>query len=588
MLSDGIKAVMGERPFDLLIRHVRIVNVYTDTVSDGSIGIVDGRIVYAGEMDFSCRARETIEGGGRYALPGFVDAHMHLESSMLTPSHFASAVLPCGTTTVAADPHEIANVLGREGVEALMRAARGLPLRVLVMAPSTVPSAPGFEDSGYAVDAGEMEQLLALPGIAGLGEVMDFNGVAAGEERILSVVETAARRGFLLDGHASVLTGRRLQAFRAAGIDSDHTVYSAEKLNEELALGFTVEIQSCMLSEEMAKVMNDAPLQNRICLVTDDVPLPRLMHEGHLNAVVAKAVSLGLSPLRAIRYATVNPAERLRLYDVGGIAPGMAADLQLVEDLCHPRPTLVICGGRKVYENGIFLTELPPLPPSEALQHSVNMRPVASEEFLVSCPVSELFQGGTAVVNMIHQDGIGVHTKRVQRELPLRPAEFGRAVADTAPYLKMAVFNRYGRPQRGLALIDGMEHVTGAAALTYGHDSHNLTVFGGNDSDMVLAANTVREAEGGLCAVSGGCVKALIPLPLAGLLCEEEPQVLLSKLDAFLDACRAMGFCHADLMAFFTIMPLAVSPEIKCTDLGLLDVTHKRFLPLIERVKENA
>ena len=254
VLTTAVHAAMGEHPFDLLIRGVRIVNVFNDSVSDGSIGILDGRIVYAGPVDFPCEARETVDGGGRYALPGFVDAHMHLESSMLTPAHFAETVMARGTTTVAADPHEIANVLGRAGVETLLAATKALPLRVLVMAPSTVPSAPGFEASGYAVDAEEMERLLALPGIAGLGEVMDFNGVAAGERHILSVVEAAKQRGFLLDGHASILTGRRLQAFRAAGIDSDHTTGSAEKLREELALGFTVQIQSCMVDEQRTQI----------------------------------------------------------------------------------------------------------------------------------------------------------------------------------------------------------------------------------------------------------------------------------------------------------------------------------------------
>ena len=189
-----IGAVQGRSPFSLVIRNVRIVNVYNDTVTEGSIGIVDDRIAYAGPMDFACQAEEELDGGGCYALPGFVDAHMHLESSMLTPAHFAEVVLACGTTTVAADPHEIGNVLGLEGVRALMEAAGGLPLRVLMMAPSTIPSAPGFEDSGYDVGAEEAARLLDLPGISGLGEVMDFHAVAAGETRILSVVEEALKR----------------------------------------------------------------------------------------------------------------------------------------------------------------------------------------------------------------------------------------------------------------------------------------------------------------------------------------------------------------------------------------------------------
>lgn len=215
---------------------------------------------------------------------------------MLTPEHFAQVALSCGTTTVCADPHEIANVLGIEGVRGLADACRSLPLRVLLTAPSTIPSAPGLEDSGFDVGPAEMEALLDIPGVAGLGEVMDFNAVAAGDERMLSVIEAAANHGVFLDGHVSALTGRRLQTFRAMGIDSDHTVPSAEKLREELALGFTVQVQECMLNREIVQAMNDAPVQDRICLVTDDVPLPRLMRQGHLNFVVERPSSWGWTP----------------------------------------------------------------------------------------------------------------------------------------------------------------------------------------------------------------------------------------------------------------------------------------------------
>ena len=577
MRTRVIGAVQGRSPFSLVIRNVRIVNVYNDTVTEGSIGIVDDRIAYAGPMDFACQAEEELDGGCCYALPGFVDAHMHLESSMLTPAHFAEVVLACGTTTVAADPHEIGNVLGLEGVRALMEAAGGLPLRVLMMAPSTIPSAPGFEDSGYDVGPEEAARLLDLPGISGLGEVMDFHAVAAGETRILSVVEEALKRGCLVDGHASLLTGRDLQAFRAAGIDSDHTLRTADKLREELALGFNVQIQSGNLSREMAEAMNSAPVQDQICLVTDDVPLPKLMERGHLNRVVAEAVALGLDPVRAVRFATINPARRLRLYDVGAIAPGMIADIQLVRDLREPRPEAVFCAGRLVCRGGRLLEPLPRPDLSDVLRGTVRCAPVAEGDLVIPAPAGE-----TALVNVIREDGVSARTTRAQRELPVTADADGHPALDTGGYLKMAVFNRYGKRQHGLALIEGMGPVSGAVALTYGHDAHNLTVFGGNDADMALAANGVIEMQGGICAASGGRLLTQVPLPLAGLLSPERPETLLAQLRAFLSDCARMGFHHKDLMSFFTIMPLAVSPEIKCTDRGLVDVAHKRFLPLIE------
>jgi len=585
VLKKLIDAIQGKTPFDLVIRNVRIVNVYQDTVLPGSIGIVDGRIAFTGIMEFPYMAKEEYDGHGQYALPGFVDSHMHLESSMLTPAYFSEIAVSCGTTTVAADPHEIGNVLGLEGVRALVALTRGLPLRVLMMAPSTIPSAPGFEGSGCEVGPEEAAALLDLPGMAGLGEVMDFNGVANGDVRILSVIETAAERGCILDGHASVLTGRRLQAFRATGIDSDHTTASAEKLLEELSLGFTVQIQECMLSEELVRAMNTVAIQNRICLVTDDVPLPRLMREGHLNHVVEKAISLGLDPLRAIRYASINPADRLRLYRVGAIAPGMTADIQLVGDLLHPHPSTVICGGIFAFKDGKFLlsSSRPQIP--DTLYRTVRCAAVKPEDFTPTLHVPPSFEGGTALVNVIHQDGVSMRTKRIQRLLPVL-MKSGRPTLDTSSLFEMAVFNRYGKNQHGIAFIDGMEHVRGAVALTYGHDSHNVAVFGNGAADMAVAANAVIKMQGGICAACGGKVTTLIPLPLAGLLSEESPDILLRGLDAFLADCERMGFHHTNLMSFFTIMPLAVSPEIKCTDMGLVDVVNKQFLPLIERIEE--
>lgn len=587
MLTAVVQAVRGKAPFDLLIRNIQIVNVYNSSIAPGCIGVVGEHIVYVGPLEPDLHARRVIDGQGRYALPGFVDSHMHLESSMLAPAHFARIALGCGTTTVAADPHEIGNVMGLEGVRALVEACEGLPLRTLVMAPSTIPSAPGYEGSGYEVGAGEMDRLLDLPGVWGLGEVMDFNAVADGEERILSVIERARRRHCLLDGHASLLTGARLQAFRATGIDSDHTTNSPEKLREELALGFTVQVQESMLSEEMVRAMNEAPVQDRICLVTDDVPLHRLMRDGHLNHVVEKAISLGLEPVRAIRFATINAAQRLRLYDVGGLAPGMAADVQLVEDIRRPKPVFLLRGGEVIVEEGRFLPRLPVVIPPILRESTMDIGPVREEDFRIRVEVPNRFPGGRGKANLIGQDGVGVRTKRVERTLKLEPEENGSSEVRTEKLLKMAVFNRYGKKRRGLALVDGMDGVTGAVALTYGHDCHNLTVFGGNDADMALAANAVIEAGGGLCTVQGGKVRHRISLPLAGLMCDLPPEELLGQMEELLEHCREMGFRHKNLLTFLTVMPLAVSPEIKCTDMGLLDVAHKKFLPLVEGIEED-
>lgn len=586
MIEQRIRAISGQAPFDYIIRNVQVVNVFNDEIKWQDIGIVGDTIAYVGAISPAHSAHQEIDGEGRFALPGFIDAHMHLESSMLTPANFAKAIIACGTTTVAADPHEIANVMGRDGVQALIDATRGLPLRALIFAPSTIPSLPGFEDSNYRVDAEEMERLLNLPGTYGLGEVMDFNGVAAADPQMVSIIEAAAKRGCLLDGHASLLTGDRLQAFRASGIDSDHTTPTAEKLKEELALGFSVQIQDIMLTEDMVQAINEAPVQNRICLVTDDVPLPRLMQEGHLNHVVERAIGLGLKPLTAIRCATINAADRLRLYDVGALCPGRKADIQLVSKLEHPRPDAVFFGGVPIYRDGVFSVEFPQAEMPQSMYHSVKCRRMTAEDFRIVCDVPDALKKGKALVNLIYQDGTGVRTKRTQALLPLKPLSGGKAQVVTDGYLLMAVCNRHGKDQRGLGIVDGVGDFRGAVALTYGHDCHNLTVYGSNPGDMAVAANAVIEADGGICAVFDGRVKHLIPLPLAGLLCEEPPERLLQSLSALLDECTQRGFRHSRPLSFFTTMPLAVSPEIKCTDRGLLDVANKTFLPIVEEIQE--
>ena len=569
-----------EQIFDLLIENVMLVNVFNDTVAPACIGISGKKNQYIGEAQASCKAADTIDGKGLYALPGFIDSHMHLESSMLPPQAFACRALECGTTMVAADPHEICNVLGPKGVYALMEAASGTPLKVLMLAPSTVPSAPGFEGSGCAVGPEEAAEMLAHPGIFGLGEVMDFNGVADGEEHILSVIRQAKERGMMIDGHASVLTGERLQRFAAAGIDSDHTAANPEQLRERLALGFCVQVQECNLSAGMVQAMNELPVSSRVCLVTDDVPLDKLMRQGQLNHVVARAIALGLEPLRAIHFATINAADRLRQYDTGAIAPGRLANIQLVRDWKAPKPELLVVEGKVILEGGRLNFTPRPCDLSALREHPMLVKEVREEDFFI--PVAAKPVDAWAKVNIIKYNGSGHRTQKVLRNLPLCDSQLGRTV-DITGLFKVAVFNRYGLDRHALALIDGMVELDGAIALTYGHDAHNLTVYGGDDGDMALAANTIRRMKGGMCAVQGGEVLARVPLPLGGLMSQEPAEVLSGQVEAFLEACRKIGLKYANPITFLTLMPLAVSPEMKCTDLGLIDVVNKRKIPLVEK-----
>jgi adenine deaminase len=569
----AIQACLGKIPFDVAIRDTQLVNVLTDEIYDADIGIAGERFAYIGKFQEEHQALKTIDGKRRFAAPGLIDSHMHLESSMMTPTAFAAAVLPLGTTSVAADPHEIANVLGVDGVKMLCAQVKDLPLHVYMMAPSTVPSAPGFEKSGAEINAKEVTEMLGLPTVHGLGEVMDFFGVIAGNPRMMGVIEAAQSAGVLLDGHTPLLKGKELEAFTASGVDCDHTYMDAASVKEKLRCGMYVQIQERFFTKELMAYLNGFPVQNRIMLVTDDVPVSRLAADGHLNSLVKKAIALGLDPRKAYRYVTINAADRLRLYHQGAIAPGRQADLILIDSLTDALPSLVMSDGKVVAENGrITVTLRQRKFPREAYQ-TMHIEPVGAQEFAIPC------HSPRALVNVIVPDG---KTSRTKLEQTICPAKNG--MLESGDLVKMAVLNRYSdNHNRGIALLGNLSGFRGAIATTYAHDCHNLTIYASDDHDLCLAANTVISAGGGIAAVQDGQVLCAIPLPIAGIMSEDDLPTLAQKFGAFNRIVKQMGLNHEEPLTFVTLMALAVSPDVKLTDLGIIDVTTKTFLPLVAK-----
>lgn len=580
---DCIDAINGKRPFDLVIDNVRVVNVFTDQIVEGAVAIVGDTIAYAGPLDFPHTAKETIDGAGRFAIPGLIDSHMHIESSMMAPAHFLETILACGTTTIAADPHEISNVFGLEGIRALTERAVGTsPVHVCMMAPSTIPSAPGFERAGFSMEGREMAEALSIPGVYGLGEVMDFNAVADGDPRLLAVTEEARKQGVIMDCHVPSLTGRRLQAFRCSGCDTDHTDMALERAREKLAAGFRIQVQRSFFSPEIMDFLNRYPLQDRIMLITDDVPFIDLVTEGHLNANLRRAVGLGLDPLRAVRFATINAAERLRLFDRGAVSPGFKADVVLVDDLVDFVPSLVLSDGRVVARDGQCLTPVEPRPFPKEFYTSVHVLPLAAEDFALP-PVT----GDRALCHVLGANRVTTRTAKEEVWLPVRDGQL-----DTTGLIKLAVLYRHGYgPDKApgkevsLGLLSGFPDFRGAIATTYAHDSHNLMVFGRNDADMAFAANHLIGMGGGLCAVENGRVISQVPLPVAGLLTEEPVEELKPVFEDFFRAVKSLGLDHERPMMFLTLMALAVSAWLKVTDLGLVDTYEKKFVPLVIRTE---
>jgi len=567
----AIQACMGKIPFDLAIYDVQLLNVFNDEIYDVDIGIVGNLFAYVGKFKKEHKALTSIDGKHRFAAPGFIDSHMHLESSMMTPAAFAEAILPLGTTSVAADPHEIANVLGVDGVKMLCEQTRDLPLHVYIMAPSTIPSAPGFENSGAEITGKEITQMLRLPGVHGLGEVMDFFGVIECDPKIMGVIEAAQKEGVLLDGHTPLLKGKELEAFVASGIDCDHTYMDVEIIKEKLSLGMCVQIQERFFSKELMAYLNSCKVQNRIMLVTDDVPISRLAANGHLNSLVKKAIALGLEPQKAYRYVTINAADRLRLYHQGAVAPGRKADLILLDSLEEALPSLVMSDGKVVAENGSMTVSLYKRKFPKKAYQTMHIEPVSEKDFQIPC------QSTRALVNVIVQDG---KTSKTQLEQIICQAENG--ILKQGNLVKMVVLNRYkNNNNRGIGLLGNLSGFRGALATTYAHDCHNLTVYASNDQDLCLAANTVISTGGGVAAVQDGQVLCSIPLPIAGLLCEDDMKTLSEKFSVFNQISKKMGLNHEEPLTFLTLMALAVSPNVKLTDMGVIDVTTKTFLPLV-------
>lgn len=575
---DACEANAGKRPYDLVIENVKIVNVFTESVTEGGVAICGGYIAYAGPMDFEYDALQVADGRGMYAVPGLVDAHMHIESSMMAPGHFAETVLANGTTAVCADPHEIANVMGVDGVRAMAQAVKDMPLEVLMMAPSTIPSAPGLERSGADVDEYVMEEMLKIEGVAGLGEVMDFNAVAAADDRLLGVIEAADRAGVIMDGHVPVLTGRRLQTFKAAGIEADHTDMTLTRAKEKLELGFGIEVQESYFSAELMEYLNGFPLQDRIMIVTDDVPFYKLAAEGHLNSNLRKAIALGLEPLKAVRYATINAAMRLRLYDRGAVSPGYRADILLVPDLTKMEPQSVYVAGRLTAHEGTCLVHSPEYRFPSHFYGSVHVLPLEPDDLNIKAA------GTDAVANTIVCNKADSRTKPGKRRLKIK-----NGVLCTDDIVKAAVIYRHGYGDLRLpgkeisfGLLEGLEGFSGAIATTYAHDSHNLVVIGTDNASMAAAGNHLIKTGGGMCVAACGRVKAAVELPVAGLLSEKPFDELKVEFDRFTAALADTGFEHADPVTFITLLTLAVAMSIRVTDLGIVDVEHKRFVPMLE------
>lgn len=588
-----IKAALGEIDLDLLIHDVSLVNVSTGEIYPADIGVWAGKIacVEPPATQPARRAAQVVDGRGQFAVPGLIDSHMHIESSLVTPANFAAAVLPHGTTTVAEDPHEIANVLGLDGVRMLWAASRGLPLKVCFLVPTCVPSAAGLETSGGEIGPAEVEEMLRWNGVLGLAEVMDSRAVVEEDDQMMGILDAGREAGVVIEGHNPMLRGRELNAYVAAGIGSDHTLMTPQLLLDKLRLGVAVQLQERYMTSDLISAFQTLPSDPDVLLVTDDVVPDYLEEKGHLDRVLRRAIELGMTPVEAVRSATIKPSRRLRLYDRGAIAPGKRADIVLVDSLEDFTVDTLIADGEVVVRDGELLWQPGPEEHLEEARGSVKLSPLEESDFQLEAPV----QQGQVQMRVIVSDPEGTTTSEGRVTLEVRDGLVqlrgepldglgtspDEPLDETSDLARIAVFERHGRNhRRAYGLVQGLGLRDGAIASTQAHDSHNLVVIGREPADMARAANAVIAADGGLAAVRGRQVQALMELPFAGLLSPQPVPEVAAALRRFASAVQEMGISHPHLLMRLTTFTLPVSSGLRITDRGLVNAERRELADL--------
>lgn len=581
-----VDTAMGREKADLVIRNCSLVNVNSgEILHKQDIAVKGDRIALVGNAQGTIgTATKVIDAQGRHVIPGLIDGHVHIESSMVTATEFAKAVLLHGTTTVFIDPHEITNVLGLEGVRFFLMEAHGLPLKVLVTFPSCVPAAPGFETNGATIGPKEVEEALGWEGVVALGEMMNYPGVLAGDLQVHGEIAATLRGGRVVEGHAVNLLGVELAAYAAAGITSCHESTKKIEAIEKLRYGMYAMLREASASRDVAdtirSVTEDKLDPRHVCLVTDDREPNSLRQEGHVDHVMRRAIQEGVDPVKAIQMATLNVAEHYECArELGSIAPARYADVVLLDDLEKVTVNTVIADGKIVYQNGKLVPTFPRPSFPDSVKNSMRLK---TRPTIDDVTIRTKATDGTVKVRTIGVLPDSVYTRNLERDVPTKDGKASANPDDDV--LKIAVFERHKASGNvGLGFIKGLEVKEGAVASTVAHDCHNLVVAGANEPDMIFAANAVIESSGGMVAVKGKKVMAQVPLPIAGLMSDKTLEVVSEQVHALGDAWSKLGSTLHSPYITLAFTTLSVIPELRITDKGLLDAVNFKFVsPIIE------
>ena len=561
-LENIIKTAKGEEKADLVIKNAQIVNVLSEEIYKADVAIKDGIIAgvgsgYVGEKE--------IDAAGKYISPSFIDGHVHIESSMLLPSEFAKMVVPSGTTTVVADPHEISNVIGLHGISFMREASKDLPLDVYMMLPSCVPASP-YETSGFELNSYDLSMLIDSPWVLGIAEMMNFPGVINLDSEVLSKIKLGLDKRKRIDGHAPYLSNKDLCAYVAAGVSSDHECTIPDEAIEKLRLGMYIMIREGSAAKDLdalIPVLKECP--TRKCIFVTDDRYPWALKE-HINEMVARVVKNGVLPVKAVQMASLNTAEYFGLKNLGAIAPGYKADMLLLDNLEDFKPQLVIKNGEVVAQNGEMVVDIKEKTLS-SLRGTVNIRWLDKDDLKIKAE--------SANVKAIEVTSGLLVTKAVEAKVNI---EDGYAVSNIDDdVLKILVIERHkasGNIGKGFGLKSG------AIASTVAHDSHNMIVIGTNDDDMLKAIKELVKSQGGKVIVNNGEVVAKLELPIAGLMSEQSSSEVIQKAKELKQGEKVIGCSLDEPFMTMAFLSLSVIPELKLTDKGLMDVMTGKFTNL--------
>ncbi len=566
-LKGIIEVARGVKPADIILKGAKVVNVFSGEIENGDVAILGDRIVGVGDYE----GEKEIDLDGGYLVPGLIDSHVHIESSMVSPVQYARGVLPCGTTTVFADPHEITNVMGIEGFELMLKMSEGIPLKVFLNVPSCVP-ATHMETSGACLEADAIAKLLREERVSGLAEMMNYPGVLFAVPDVLAKLEAA--EGRIIDGHAPGLTGKDLDAYVSAGVMSDHECTEPKEALEKLSTGMHIMIREGTGARNLDALLPMVTTANerRIMFASDDLHPPELLNRGHINYMVRRAMKYGREPVSAIRMGSLNAAEYFRKWNLGAIAPGYIADIVWMPDLKKFEPQIVWANGRMVVDGGEII-EADWMEASTTCRNTMNPAPFTAKDFQVKAG-----EGARAHVIGLVKDQIV--TENLVEELKV---EKGLAVADVErDILKICVIERHKATGNiGIGFVKGFGLQKGALASSVGHDAHNLIVVGTNDADMELAAKHVVSTRGGFAAASDGKILGSLELPIAGLMSYDTIEDVDLQITGLKHISKKMGCRIEDPFMLLGFLALEVIPHLKLTDMGLVDVDKFEIIKLM-------